>query len=96
MRRQLRSGEPSYLQVTIPDVHTWVEVIADFVTQTDTEMVIEADYRWSDGRFETQEIAFDLDQAWMAHHRTYHRPEDGSDIPTQTAVEGGVVPEFRR
>ena len=39
---------------------------------------------------------FDLDQAWMAHLRTYHRPQDGSDIPQQTAVEAGVVPEFRR
>ena len=54
---QLRSGEPSYLQVTIPDARTWAEVIADFATQSDTEMVIEAGYRWSDGRFETQEIA---------------------------------------
>ena len=40
--------------------------------------------------------AFDLNQALMAHLRTYHRPQDGSDIPQQTAMEAGVVPEFRR
>ena len=39
---------------------------------------------------------FDLDQAWMTHLSTYHRPQDGSVIPQQTAVEAGVVPEFRR
>ena len=54
---QLRSGEPSYLQVTISDAKTWSGVIADFAAQSDAEMLIEAGYRWSDGRFETQEIA---------------------------------------
>ena len=54
---QLRSGEPSYLQVTIPDARTWAEVIADFAAQSDTEMVIEAGYRYSDGSVKTQDIA---------------------------------------
>ena len=54
---QLRSGEPSYLQVTIPDARAWAEVIADFAAQTDTEMVIQAGYRYSDGAFLTQDIA---------------------------------------
>jgi hypothetical protein len=54
---QLRSGEPSYLQVTIPDARAWAELIADFASQTDTEMVIQAGYRYSDGAFLTQEIA---------------------------------------
>ena len=54
---QLRSGEPSYLQVTIPDAKSCSGIIADFAAQSDTEMVIEAGYRWSDGRFDTQEIA---------------------------------------
>lgn len=40
--------------------------------------------------------AFDLDQVWMVHLTTYHQPADGSEIPLQTAFEGGVVPEFRR
>lgn len=54
---QLRSGEPSYLQVTIPDARVWAEVIADFAAQSDTEMVIHAGYRYSDGHVRTQEIA---------------------------------------
>jgi hypothetical protein len=54
---QLRSGEPSYLQVTIPDARAWADVIADFALQTDTDIVIQAGYRWSDGRLETQDIA---------------------------------------
>ena len=54
---QLRSGEPSYLQVTIPDARVWAEVIADFAAQSDTEMVIQAGYRYSDGHVRTQEIA---------------------------------------
>ncbi len=54
---QLRSGEPSYLQVTIPDARTWAEVIANFAAHTDTEMVIQAGYRYSDGAFLTQDIA---------------------------------------
>ena len=53
---QLRSGEPSYLQVTIPDARVWAEVIADFAAQSDTEMVIQAGYRYSDGHVRTQEI----------------------------------------
>ena len=54
---QLRSGEPSYLQVTIPDARTWADVIADFAAHPETEIVIQAGYRWSDGRFDTQDIA---------------------------------------
>ena len=54
---QLRSGQTSYLQVTMPDAKSWSGIIADFATQSDTEMVIKAGYRWSDGRFDTQEIA---------------------------------------
>ena len=54
---QLRSGEPSYLQVTIPDARRWAQVIADFAAQSDTELVIQAGYRYSDGSFQTQDIA---------------------------------------
>ena len=54
---QLRSGEPSYLQVTIPDARRWAQDIADFAAQSDTEMVIQAGYRYSDGSFQTQDIA---------------------------------------
>jgi len=54
---QLRSGEPSYLQVTIPDARRWAQVIADFAAKSDTELVIQAGYRYSDGRFQTQDIA---------------------------------------
>jgi hypothetical protein len=54
---QLRSGEPSYLQVTIPDARRWSQNIADFAAQSDTEMVIQAGYRYSDGRVKTQDIA---------------------------------------
>ena len=54
---QLRSGEPSYLQVTIPDARRWAQDIADFAAQSDTEMVIQAGYRYSDGRVKTQDIA---------------------------------------
>jgi hypothetical protein len=32
----------------------------------------------------------------MTHLATYHQPADGSGVPLHTAVEGGVVPEFRR
>jgi hypothetical protein len=60
---------------------------------------------WTQGRIdpirlyhynEAFSTAFDLDATWMAHLVTYHRTEDGSGIPLQTAVEGRVVPEFRR
>ena len=54
---QLRSGEPSYLQVTVPNAKVWAEVIADFGAQSDTEIVIQAGYRYSDGHVRTQEIA---------------------------------------
>ena len=54
---QLRSGEPSYLQVTIPDARRWAQNIADFAAQFDTELVIQAGYRYSDGSFQTQDIA---------------------------------------
>jgi hypothetical protein len=54
---QLRSGEPSYLQVTIPDARRWAQDIADFAAQSDTEMVIQAGYRYSDGSVKTQDIA---------------------------------------
>ena len=54
---QLRSGEPSYLQVTIPDARRWSQNIADFAAQSDTEMVIQAGYRYSDGHVKTQDIA---------------------------------------
>ena len=54
---QLRSGEPSYLQVTIPDARAWAEEIADFAAHPDTEMVIQAGYRYSDGAVLTQDIA---------------------------------------
>ena len=54
---QLRSGEPSYLQVTIPDARRWAQDIADFAAQSDTELVIQAGCRYSDGHVHTQEIA---------------------------------------
>jgi hypothetical protein len=54
---QLRSGEPSYLQVSIPDAWTWAATIQAYAAHEDTEMVIEAGSKWSDGTFTTQEIA---------------------------------------
>jgi hypothetical protein len=54
---QLRSGEPSYLQVSIPDAWTWAATIQAYAEHEDTEMVIEAGQKWSDGTFTTQEIA---------------------------------------
>jgi hypothetical protein len=39
--------------------------------------------------------AFDSDAAWISHLATYHQPENGSGVQLQTAIEGGVVPEFR-
>lgn len=40
--------------------------------------------------------AFDHDSAWMTHLATYYHSVDGVDMSLQTAVEGRVVPEFRR
>jgi hypothetical protein len=54
---QLRSGEPSYLQVSIPDAWTWAATIQAYAAHADTEMVIEAGQKWSDGTTTTQEIA---------------------------------------
>lgn len=54
---QFRSGEPSYLQVSIPDAWTWAATIQAYAEYEDTEMVIEAGQKWSDGVYTTQEIA---------------------------------------
>jgi hypothetical protein len=54
---QLRSGEPSFLQVSVPDAWTWAATIQAYAAHDDTEMVIEAGQKWSDGTTTTQEIA---------------------------------------
>jgi hypothetical protein len=54
---QLRSGEPSFLQVSVPDAWTWAATIQAYAAHENTEMVVEAGQKWSDGTFTTQEIA---------------------------------------
>lgn len=54
---QLRSGEPSYLQASIPNAWAHAETVAAYAAQDDSEMVIHAGYRWSDDSYTTQEIA---------------------------------------
>jgi hypothetical protein len=54
---QLRSGQPSYLQVSIPDAPRWAATLAAYAAQADTDMVIHAGYRYSDGAYQTVEIA---------------------------------------
>lgn len=54
---QFRSGEPSYLQVSLPDAWTHADTIASYAALEGTEMVINAGYRWSDNSYTTQEIA---------------------------------------
>lgn len=54
---QLRSGEPSYLQASIPNAWAWAETVAAYAAHADSEMVIQAGYRWSDDSYTTQEIA---------------------------------------
>ena len=54
---QFRSGEPSYLQCSIPNAWTWADTVADYASQAGTEIVINAGYRWSDDSYTTQEIA---------------------------------------
>lgn len=54
---QLRSGEPSYLQASIPNAWAWAETVAAYAAHADSEMVINAGYRWSDDSYTTQEIA---------------------------------------
>lgn len=54
---QLRSGEPSYLQVSIPNAWSWAATIQAYAAHADTEMVIDAGSKWSDGTYTTQEIA---------------------------------------
>lgn len=54
---QFRSGEPSYLQVSLPDAWTHADTISSFAALEGTEMVINAGYRWSDDSYTTQEIA---------------------------------------
>lgn len=54
---QFRSGEPSYIQCSIPNAWVWADTIAAYAAQEDTEIVINAGYRWSDDSYTTQEIA---------------------------------------
>lgn len=54
---QLRSGEPSYLQASIPNAWAWAETVTAYAAHADSEMVIQAGYRWSDDSYTTQEIA---------------------------------------
>ncbi len=54
---QFRSGNPSYLQVAIPNAAAWAETLADYAAHDDTTMVIHAGYRYSDGTYQTVEIA---------------------------------------
>lgn len=54
---QLRSGEPSYLQASIPNAWAHAETVAAYAAHADSEMVIHAGYRWSDDSYTTQEIA---------------------------------------
>jgi hypothetical protein len=54
---QFRSGEPSYIQCGIPNAWEWADTVAAYAAQEDTEIVINAGYRWSDDSYTTQEIA---------------------------------------
>lgn len=54
---QLRSGESSYLQCSIPNAPKWADEVSEMAAFEDTEMVIRAGYRWSDDSYTTQEIA---------------------------------------
>lgn len=54
---QFRSGEPSYIQCSIPNAWAWADTVAAYAAQTGTEIVINAGYRWSDDSYTTQEIA---------------------------------------
>lgn len=54
---QFRSGEPSYIQCSIPNAWEWADTVAAYAAQEDTEIVINAGYRWSDDSYTTQEIA---------------------------------------
>jgi len=54
---QFRSGEPSYIQCSIPNAWAWADTVAAYAAQEDTEIVINAGYRWSDDSYTTQEIA---------------------------------------
>lgn len=54
---QLRSGEPSYLQCSIPNAAAHAETLAAYAAHDDAEMVITAGYRYSDGDYQTTEIA---------------------------------------
>ena len=54
---QFRSGEPSYIQCSIPNAWAWADTVAAYAAQDDTEIVINAGYRWSDDSYTTQEIA---------------------------------------
>ena len=54
---QFRSGNPSYLQVAIPNATLWAETLAAYAAHDDTAMVIHAGYRYSDGTYQTVEIA---------------------------------------
>ncbi len=77
----------------------------DFRACPKVDQSLDTVYWWTDNRIDTSRLyhyneafstAFDLNAAWMTHLATYHRTEEGSGIPLQTAVEGRVVPEFRR
>lgn len=54
---QFRSGEPSYIQCSIPNAWEWADTVATYAAREDSEIVINAGYRWSDDSYTTQEIA---------------------------------------
>ena len=54
---QVRSGEPTYLQVTIPDALRWGEAIRAYTRFPETRLVVSAGYRYTDGRYDVVEIA---------------------------------------
>ena len=54
---QVRSGEPTYLQVTIPDARRWGEAIRAYARYPATRLVISAGYGYTDGRYAVVEIA---------------------------------------
>lgn len=54
---QFRSGSPSYLQVSIPDAGTHAATIQAYAALDNVDMVIDAGYLYSDGDYQTQEIA---------------------------------------
>lgn len=51
---RMKSGEPSYLQVSVPNARAYVDQIS---LRTQGDLIISRGIRWSDGSFEVEEIA---------------------------------------